>query len=67
MYEQTDWNCNLCDRTTNKKSKRKHLKSLTHYELEKSLRINHFIQNPNFFDIISILIEYVTDHDRNLT
>ena len=41
--------CDICDKTINFESKNKHLKSFTHKELEKSFRIIHFIENPEFF------------------
>ena len=54
---------NVCGGTINNKSNRKHLRSSTHSEPENSLRIKHTIQNPNFFDIHSILDEHITSHN----
>ena len=46
--------CNICHETIKLKSKKKHLKSITHNELEKFFCITHSIDNPNFFDVDDI-------------
>ena len=55
--------CSACDETIylNKKS---HFKSLTHYQYEKSIRKNHTIKNPNFFDIGKMFNVYITNHNK---
>ena len=57
-----DYYCDVRDRTFEKKSKSKHLQSLTHYDLEKSLQTKYILQKPDFVDIDEIFIEYIINH-----
>ena len=54
----------MCDTTIKIKSKDKHLQSLTHTELEKSIRIKHTIENPDFLDIDERFNGYITNHNK---
>ena len=47
---KTDYNCIVCDKIINIKSKSVHLQSLTRKEVYKCVRIKHTIQNPDFFE-----------------
>ena len=60
-----DYYCDICDKTIKIKSVNEHLKSLSHSELDKCIRINHTIENPNFVIIDEIFYEYITnDHEK---
>ena len=50
------YSCDICDKTIKLKSKNKHLKSVTHKELEKSFRIIHSTENTKFFIVDDIYI-----------
>ena len=54
----------VCDKTITPKSKNNHFESLTHNPYEKSIRINHSIENPNVFDIDKIFNDYITNHKK---
>ena len=56
--------CDICDKTINLKSKNKHLKSITHFELEKSFRIIHSIENSNFFNVDDIYNDFINNHNK---
>ena len=47
------------------KSKRKHLQSKTHDELEESIRIKHATEDPDFFDMDEIFNEYINNHNKS--
>ena len=51
-------------KTIKLKSESNHPKSLTHVQYEKSIRINHTIENPIFFDVDKIFNDYITNHYR---
>ena len=59
-----DYFCDVCDKTYKKKSKSNNRQSLRHIDFEKSIRIKHVIQNPDFFDIDEIFNEYITKHNE---
>ena len=54
----------VCDKTSNIKSKRKHFQNITHNEFEKSIRIKHIIQNSDFFVMGSIIDKHITHHKK---
>ena len=56
--------CDICDQTSNLKSKNKHLKSTTHNELEKSFRIFHSIKNPEFFNVDDLCNDFINNHNE---
>ena len=58
--------CDICVKTIKLKSKNNHLKSLTHIQEEKGLRINHTIRNPNFFDVDKIFNNHITNHNTKI-
>ena len=59
-----EYNCDVCDKTTKIRYKRKNLLSLTHIEFDKCINIKHTIENPNFFDIDEIFDVYITNHNK---
>ena len=54
----------VCEKTTKIQSEDKRLQSLTHIEFKKCIRINHTIQNPDFFDIDEIFNGYILNHNK---
>ena len=50
------------DKSFKIKSKSKYLQSLTRSELEKCIRINHTIENPDFFDLDEVFHQYIPNH-----
>ena len=56
--------CEICDKTVKPKSKNIHLTSLTHIQYEESIRLNHTIKNPNFFDIDKIFNDYIANQNK---
>ena len=56
--------CSICDKSIKLKSRNKHLKSITHNELEKSIHINHSVENPNFFDVDDKYNDFVNIHNK---
>ena len=59
-----DYFCDERDKTIENESKRKHLKCLTHNEVEKFIRLKHTISSPNTFDIDEIFNEYNTKNKK---
>ena len=58
--------CDLCDKTNKSKSKIIPLKSLTHIQYEKRLRINHSFKIPCCFDVDKIFNDYIICHNKKL-
>ena len=58
--------CDVCDKTINIKSNRKHLESITHNELEECIRRKHTMGSPYFFDIDSIFNNCITNHNQKV-
>ena len=54
----------LCDKIFNIKLKTKHLRNLTHNKIIEWVWIKQTIQNPNFFDIVSIVQNYVENQKK---
>ena len=50
MYIKLDYYSDVCDKTIKIKTKRKHLKSSIHNEVENCMRRRNTIKNPDFFD-----------------
>ena len=59
-----DYYCDVCDKTIKINSQSKPLKSVTHNEFEKCVRIKHTIENPDFFALDSIFKDYITNHNK---
>ena len=59
-----DCYCNVYHKMFNIKSKSKHLRNITHKELQKYIRTKHTIENPEFFDIGEISDEYFLWHNE---
>ena len=57
--------CSVCDRTIEHKPKNKHFASLTHKDYDNIIRINHIIQNSNFFDADKKFNDNVIIHKKN--
>ena len=58
------YHCKISDETIKLKSKNKHLKSITHNELEKSIHILHSIESPNFFDVDDMYNDFINIHNK---
>ena len=58
--------CDTCDKTIKIKSKNKHLKSITHNELEKSFRLIHSIEKPNFFTADDLYNDFINNHNKKM-
>ena len=56
--------CDICDKTIKLESKNKHLKSITHNELAKSIHIIQSIDNPKFFDVDDIHSDFINLHNK---
>ena len=56
----------VCDKTIKARSKTKHFECLAYQEYEKHVRLNHTIQNINFFDVDKLFNDYVTNHIKKL-
>ena len=56
--------CDICDKIINLKSKDKHLNSITHIELEKSFRIYHSTENPNFLNVDDLYNDFINSHNK---
>ena len=57
----------ICDKTIKLKSEYKHLKSISHNQLEKHFRINHSIENPKFLNVDDIYNDLFNNHKKNIT
>ena len=51
--------CNICDKIIKRKSKNKHIKSITHNELENSIQTTHSIEYPKFFDVDDMYKDFI--------
>ena len=63
LYKQKENYCDYCDKTVKIKLKNEHFKSLTNNEFEKNFWTKHTIQNIGFFHIVSVLNNYITNHN----
>ena len=57
--------CDVCERTMKIKSKSKHLKSQSHNEFAKSIRIEETTENLDFFDIDELFNDYMSNNKKN--
>ena len=56
--------CDICDKTIKLKSKDKHLKSILHNELGKSIHLSHSIDKRKFFDVDDIYNDFNNVHNK---
>ena len=56
--------CELCDRSVNIKSKKKHKNSKSHRSLTNKIIQKFNIKNPNFLQIQNILQKLVDDYNK---
>ena len=61
---KSDYFCKLFDKPIKIKSKNKHLKSLNHQSLTKTIISRYYVSNPNFFQIEYVLKKYVDDYNK---
>ena len=59
-----DFHCDVCDKTINMRSKRKHLLCKFHKRLYYSIANRYCIENPEFFKIEDILKKYLDDYQK---
>ena len=59
-----DYYCDVCEKTIQLKSNKNHPKSLPHIQYERSFRISHTITNPNYFDMVKIINNYMANHKK---
>ena len=58
--------CRVCAKTIRHKSKNIHFKTITHEEYAKIFQINYTNKNPNFFNIDTLFIDYITNHNKKI-
>ena len=56
--------CDLCDKSVNIKSKKKHINSQSHRSLTNKIIHKINIKNPKFLQIQNILHEHVDDYNK---
>ena len=57
-----DYYCKVCDRSVKIKSKKKHLNSQTHKNIDDREVIRRYrIENPDFFQVENILKKYILE------
>ena len=56
--------CDLCDTSVKNKSKRSHLRSENHKDLQGFINNRYNIKNPDFLKIEDFLKTYILDHDK---
>ena len=65
-YKKNELPCDTWFQKVEFKPKGKHLKSLTHNQLAKCMRIIHNIGNPDIFPIDSFFKDYTTNENKKL-
>ena len=58
--------CCVCDKTIRNKSKNKNFRSRTQNELTQFIRINHTMENLDFFDNDGLFNDHITNHNKRL-
>ena len=58
------FHCELCDKSVNIKSKKKHINSQSHRSFTNKIIHKSNIKNPNFLQIENILQEHVDDYNK---
>ena len=58
------FNCRLCDKSIEIKSKKKHLNSTNHKYLSDRIIFRYVIQNPDFLKIDNTLKNYVLEYNK---
>ena len=58
------FNCKLCDKSNEIKSKKKHLNSQYHKTLSVSIISRYSVTNPDFLHIENLLKNYVLDYNK---
>ena len=61
-----DYYSDVCDESFELKSKKKHLRSLTQKELEKSIRTKDTLEKAEVFNIDEIFNDSITNHNKNI-
>ena len=61
------FHCELCDKSVNIKSKKKHINSQSHRSLTNKIIHTINIKNPNFLQIQNILQNHVDDYNKKFT
>ena len=59
-----DYYCKLCDKSVKIKSKKKHLNSQLHKNLDKQVINRNGVENPDFIQIENILKNYARDYNK---
>ena len=59
-----DYHCDVCDKTINFKTKRKHLQNLSHNEFDKGTQKKHKSENTDFSNIDELCNNYITKHNK---
>ena len=60
------FHCELCDRSIEIKSKKKHLNSQNLSSLTRSIICKYTVKNPNFLHVEDTLKNFVDDYKKNL-
>ena len=58
------FHCELCDKSINIRSKKRHLNSQYHISLTKSVVSKYTVENPSFLHMKDILKNYVDDYNK---
>ena len=61
-----EYHCELCDISVKIKSKKRHLNSHPHKNLDKLIINRYRVESPDFIKIENILKNYVRDYKRKL-
>ena len=59
-------NYDVCDKTSEIKYENNVLRSKTYNVFSSCIRIKHNSQDHNFFDLDSLVHEFITNHDENV-
>ena len=60
------FHCDLCDKSIEIRSKKRHINSKNHKSITKSIICKYTIENPSFLHIENIIKNYVDDYKKNL-
>ena len=61
----SDYYCDICDKTSELRYKKKHLKTRLHKSLSYSIINRYCVKNPEFLQIENMLTKYVRDYCKN--